>query len=139
MKHVLFLNTQALIEKHWADVDTLLSPVVSQAARGEFTLEDLHTMALGGRAFAAVMFEAAAPRLAMVFEFRQYPRKQVLNVMALGGADLAGAAASFWPDFLAWAKESGTDEIEACTAPSMTRVLRLLGFQHTYDLVRLPC
>ncbi|WP_137921690.1 hypothetical protein [Hydrogenophaga sp. 2FB] len=139
MRNVLFLTTPALIEQSWSAVATLLAPVVSDAARGEFSIEDLQQMVHDGRAFAALMFEAGEPRLAMVFEFRHYPRKTVLNVMALGGSDLAGAAVSFWPAFVAWAKESGAHEIEACTAPAMTRVLRNLGFQHTYDLVRLTC
>lgn len=136
---VLFLNTPALIEKHWPAVAELVAPVVAHAARGEFTLEDLQEMVQGGTAIAALMIEDGAPRLAMLFEFRHYPRKLVLNVMALGGCDLARAAVTFWPQFVAWAKESGADEIEACTAPAMTRVLSGLGFQHTYDLVRLKC
>jgi hypothetical protein len=139
MREVLFLNTPALIEANWASAAALLEPVVREAARGEFDLEDLQGMVERGSAFAALMHDGGVPVLAMVFEFRRYPRKQVLNVIALGGADLVGAAVSFWPRFVAWAKESGADEIEACTAPAMTRVLRNLGFQHTYDLVRLKC
>jgi len=139
MRDVLFLNTPELIAQHWPAARALLEPVVSHAARGEFTADDLQEMVTTGRAHAAVIFHGGRAHLAMVFEFRLYPRKQVLNVMALGGADLAGAAVSFWPRFLAWAKESGVDEIEACTARAMTRVLRNLGFAHTYDIVRLPC
>lgn len=139
MRDVLFLTTQELIDQHWDAAAALLAPVVEQAARGEFTLDDLHSAVRKGRAFAGVMLHDGAPQLAMVFEFHHYPRKTVLNIMALGGSDLAVAAVSFWPRFVAWAKESGAEEIEACTAPAMTRVLRGLGFQHTYDLVRLPC
>jgi N-acyl-L-homoserine lactone synthetase len=139
VKDVLFLTTPALIEQHWPDVAQLVAPVVDQAARGEFTLADLQELVVGGHAFAGLMFEANEPRLAMVFEFRHYPRRTTLNVMALGGSELASAAVSFWPQFVAWAKESGADAIEALTAPAMTRVLRNLGFQHTYDLVRFTC
>lgn len=139
MRDVLFLNTPDLIARHWPAARALLEPVVANAARGEFTADDLQEMVATGRAHAAVIFRDGCAHLAMVFEFRLYPRKQVLNVMALGGSDLAGAAVSFWPQFVAWAKESGVDEIEACTAPAMTRVLRHLGFAHTYDIVRLPC
>lgn len=139
MRGVLFLNTPALITEHWPAAQALLAPVALQAARGEFTVDDLQEMAVSGRAHVALAFQDGAAHLAMVFEFRTYPRRQVINVMALGGVDLTGAAVSFWPHFLAWAKESGVDGIEACTAPAMTRVLRNLGFEHTYDLVRLSC
>lgn len=139
MRDVLFLNTPELIERHWPTARALLEPVVHQAARGEFTTDDLQAMVRDGHAFAALAMSDGQPHLAMVFEFRTYPRKTVLNVVALGGQDLAGVAVSFWPQFVAWAKESGADAIEACTAPAMTRVLRNLGFSHTYDLVRLPC
>ena len=95
-------------------------------------------MVESGRAFAAIALDDEKPVLAMVFEFRHYPSKMTLNVMALGGRDLAGVAVSFWPQFLEWAKESGASEIEACTSPAMTRALKGLGFQHTYDIVRCP-
>ncbi len=139
MRDVLFLNAPDLIEAHWPAAAELLQPVVDQAARGEFEVEDLRAMVDDGRAFAAVMFKGGAVVLAMVFGFTHYPRKTVLNVIALGGSDLTGAAVSFWPQFVQWCRESGVNEIEACTAPAMTRVLRNLGFTHTYDLVRFSC
>lgn len=135
---VIFLSTPELIGLHWWSVSRLIDPVVHQAARGEFTLEDLSAMVESGRAFAALALDANKPVLAMVFEFRHYPARMLINIMALGGHDLAPVAVSFWPEFLAWAKESGASEIEACTSPAMTRVLKGLGFRHTYDIVRCP-
>lgn len=135
----LFLTTPELLQAHWVEVARLVAPVATEAARGEFTVDDLQALVQRGAAFAGLAFDGDAPALGMVFEFRHYPRRTVLNVMALGGRDLARAAVSFWPCFVAWAKESGASEIEACTAPAMTRVLRHLGFSHTYDIVRLPC
>lgn len=134
----IFLTTPELISLHWWSVMKLIDPVVHQAARGEFTLSDLTAMVESGRAFAAIALDGDTPVLAMVFEFRHYPSKMTLNVMALGGRDLAGVAVSFWPQFLEWAKESGASEIEACASPAMTRALKGLGFQHTYDIVRCP-
>lgn len=137
--NALMLSTPALIEQHWPAAAQLLEPVVRDAARGEFDIEDLRRMVAGGQAFAGLVFKGQQATLAIVFEFRHYPRRMVVNVIALGGHDLVGAAMTFWPSFRAWAKESGAAEIEACTAPAMTRVLRNLGFVHCYDLVRLPC
>lgn len=133
---VVFLTTKDLIDLHWWSVAALVDPVAHQAARGEFETEDLAIMVEEGRAIAALVLEGDKPVLGMVFEFRHYPRKTVINVMALGGSHLADSAVSFWPRFVAWAQESGVSEIEACTSPAMTRVLTGLGFRHTYDIVR---
>lgn len=137
MRDVLFLTTPELIGLHWWSVSRLIDPAVQQLARGEWSTEDLAEMVESGRAVAALMFEDGEPRLAMVFEFRHYPRRTSVNVMALAGSDLVGAAVSFWPQFVAWAKESGATHIEACAAPAMTRVLRAMGFEHEYNLLRI--
>lgn len=136
---ILFLNTRDLVDAHWSAVAQLVDPVAQHAARGEFTTQDLAAMVEDGRAVAGLVSEAGRPVLGIVFEFRHYPRTTTLNVMALGGHDLARVAGTFWPQFIAWAKESGVSHIEACTSPVMTRMLRGLGFEHAYDLVRLPC
>lgn len=135
----LFLTTPELIGLHWWAVARLVDPVAHQAARGEFTTEDLAVMVEDGRAVSALFSVEDKPLIGMVFEFRHYPRAMTINVIALGGKDLAEVSSTFWPQFVAWAKESGVSHIEACTSPAMTRVLRGLGFQHTYDLVRFPC
>jgi hypothetical protein len=137
VRNVVFLTTPELISLHWWTVAKLIDPGVQQLARGEWTTADLAELVESGRAVAALMFEDGTPRLAMVFEFRHYPRRTTLNVMALAGADLGGAAVSFWPGFVAWAKESGATHIEACAGAAMTRVLRGLGFEHEYNLLRI--
>lgn len=136
---VLFLTSQRLITQHWPAVGQMLQPVLA-AARGEFTVDDLLDLCRDGRAVAGIAFdEDSAPFMAMVFEFKFYPRRTVVNVIALAGRDLAALASTFWPSFTAWAKESGASEIEASVAPAMGRMLRPLGFTHTYDTVRTAC
>jgi hypothetical protein len=132
----LFLNSHELIDRHWWSVAKLVEPVVRLAARGEFDLEDLAALVVSGQAFAGLAMDGDTPVMGMVFEFRHYPAKTVINVMAIGGRDLAGVAMSFWPQFMQWAKESGASEIEACTSPAMTRTCKALGFAHTYDVIR---
>lgn len=132
-----FLTSQRLITQHWAAVGRMLEPVLD-AVRGEFTVDDLQELCRDGRAVAGIAYEGDEPLLAMVFEFRFYPRKTALNVIALAGRDLHQVASTFWPSFLEWAKESGATEVEACALPAMTRMLRPLGFSHTYNFVRMP-
>lgn len=134
----LFLTSQRLITQHWPAASALLAPVLD-AARGEFTLDDLEELARDGRAVLGVAFEGDAPVMAMAFQFRHYPRCMAVNVMALGGRDMHAIASTFWPQFVAWAQESGASHIEACTSPAMARMLRPLGFSKTYELVRTPC
>lgn len=134
----LFLTSQGLITQHWPAASRLLQPVLA-ACRGEFTVDDLEELCRDGRAIAGMAWDAEGqPFMAMVFEFRFYPRKTAVNVIALAGRDLQELASTFWPSFLAWAKESGATEIEACALPAMTRMLRPLGFEHTYNFVRMP-
>lgn len=136
---VLFLTTPDLLAEHWPAVARLITPVVTDAARGEFTVGDIGDMLQSRQAFAGIAHQDGIAHLAMVWEFRHYPRRTVLNVIALGGADLAAVADSFWLQFVDWAKESGVQEIEACTSPAMSRVLRQMGFAHTYNVMRMPC
>lgn len=134
----LFLTSQRLITEHWPTVARVIAPVLD-AARGEFTVDDLQELCREGRAISGLAFQDGEPVLAFVFEFRFYPRKTVVNIVALAGRGVADAAATFWPSFVAWAQESGAAEIEACVSPAMGRLLKPLGFTHTYDTVRMPC
>lgn len=134
----VFLTSQRLITEHWPAAGKLLQPVL-HAVRGEWTVDDLEDLCRDGRAVAGIAFDAGGePFMAMVFEFRHYPRKTTVNVIALAGRDLDELASTFWPSFIEWAKESGAVEIEACALPAMTRMLRPLGFTHTYNAVRMP-
>jgi hypothetical protein len=135
----LFLTSQRLITEHWPTVARVIAPVLD-AARGEFTVDDLEELCREGRAVAGIFTDdSGQPLMAMVFEFRHFPRRTLLNVIALAGRDLEAVAATFWPTFRQWAKESGADEIEASTSPAMTRLLHPLGFRHIYNTVGLPC
>ena len=132
----IFLTTPELIDLHWWSVASLIADGVEQVA-DEYTLEDLAQMVVEGRATAGLCLDdEGKPVLAMVFCFKQYPRTQVVHIMALGGRDLAPVAITFWRQFVEWAKESGATRIEACAAPAMTRVLRALGFEHRYNFLR---
>lgn len=134
----VFLTSQRLITQHWPAAAQLLARVTPVVDR-EFTVEDLEELVREGRAVAGVALDAQdLPTMAMVFEFRHYPRKTILNVIALAGRDLERIAGTFWPSFVQWAKESGAVDIQACARPAMTRKLAKLGFSHTYNIVRMP-
>jgi len=132
----LFLTSQRLITEHWPTAAALLQPVLG-VTRGEWEIDDLEELCRDGRAIAGIGFQDGEPVMAWVFEFRFYPRKTTVNLLALAGRGLQDVAATFWPQWLAWCQESGATEVEACALPAMTRMLGRLGFQHTYNFVRL--
>jgi hypothetical protein len=133
----IFLTSQRLITEHWPAVARLLERLGTE--HGEFTVDDLLELCRDGRAVAGIAFdEAGAPLLAMVWELRLYPRRTAVNVIALAGRDLAAVASTFWPHWLSWCRECGISDIQACTRPAMSRMLRRLGFRHTYNVLRMP-
>lgn len=132
-----FLTTPELIGQHWWAVASLIDLSVSELSRGEWTTEDLARLVEEGRAFAVLVERGDQPLLAMIFEFRHYPRRTSCNIMALAGRDLASVAVTFWPTFRQWVQESGATHIEACAGPAMTRVLSGLGFVHIYNLIKM--
>lgn len=134
----LFLTSQRLISEHWPTVARVIAPVMG-AVRGEFTVDDLQELCREGRAVAGLGFHEGEPVMAWVFEFRFYPRKTTVNIVALAGCGVDDAASTFWPRFVQWAKESGADEIEASTSRAMARLLAPLGFTRTYETVGLAC
>jgi hypothetical protein len=131
----LFLASQQLLTAHWAAVERLLAPVVEHA-RGDYNLADLENLCRDGHAICLVLFDPH-PVLALVLEWRRYPRRTVLNIIAIGGKNL-GAARTLWPELQAFARESGASDIEARVRPAMARMLRPLGFDPAYEIVRCP-
>lgn len=81
--------------------------------------------------------EEGAPLMAMAFEFRHYPKRMNVNVVALGGTDLDAVTENFLPIFRSWAKQAGAVEIEASCSKPMARLLKKYGFVDAYECVRL--
>lgn len=131
-----FLTTPELLDAKWPQAAPLLDPVVKEAARGEFTMEDLHRMSKEGRVIAAVAEHDGTVCMAMVFEFVHYPQTLAVNILALGGSGLAGVADEFWATFRQWCVQAGATVIEAACSDAMARILRRHGFESTYRIVR---
>jgi hypothetical protein len=133
---VTFITNPELLARKFAIAAPLLEPVIQEAAKGEFTVDDLYDLNLKGKAITAVIEQDGQAVMAVVFEFVHYPQMMAVNIMALGGKDLEGSVAEFWDGFKAWCKEAGAQAIEAACSPGMTRLLSKYGFEPTYQLVR---
>lgn len=133
----LFLTTPELLDEWWDRAAVHLVPVVNEAARGEFDIFDLYRLCSAKRAVVAIACDGEAVVLAMVFEFIYYPRLTACNVMALGGSHLSEVAQAFFVTFKDWLHSMGVTVIEASCSLAMSRFLGRIGFERTYEVVRL--
>lgn len=133
---VTFITNPQLLEQKFHLIEPLLLPVVKEAARGEFSVEDIKRMTAEGRVISAVAEKDGEPVMAMAFEFVHYPQILAVNVMALGGHGLDAIADEFWETFRSWCKSAGASVIEASCSNAMARLLGRYGFETVYRVVR---
>lgn len=129
-----FLLTAADLDEHRDMIVRLLSPVVEQAGRGEFTVEDLLQLARDGRAYIGISY---APEICGAFEFIHYPQTMSVNIIAIGGQGLQELADLWFEKFKKWAFLAGASTIEASCSKAMARILKRIGFSNDYEVVRL--
>ena len=134
---VTFITTPELFEQKFHLAAPLLQPVIDQAARGEFTVEDIRRMTEAGRVITALIEKDGKAVLAMAFEFIHYPQKLAVNILALGGQSVDEAASEFWETFKEWCRSTGASAIEASCSDAMARLLRRQEFKSVYRVVRL--
>lgn len=133
---ITFITNPELLARKFALAVPMLEPVVKEAAKGEFTVDDLYELNLQGKAITAVIEKDGEVVMAGVFEFVHYPQMMAVNIMALGGKGLEESTEEFWGKFKQWCKDAGAVAIEASCSPGMTRLLSKYGFKPTYQLVR---
>lgn len=133
---VTFITSPELLAQKFHLAAPLLQPVIDQAARGEFTVQDIERLTAEGKAITAVAELDGKAVMAMAFEFVSYPQTVAVNIMALGGQGLDGIANEFWASFKEWAKLAGATVIEASCSDAMARMLGRIGFESVYRVVR---
>lgn len=132
-----FLTTPELRAMHMHQALELLAPVVHEAARGEFDLADIERMAHAERIVVGVgLQDDGTATIAMAFEFVSYPSTNAINVLAIGGRDMLDFIEPWWEHFKQWAREAEVFTIEASCSAAMARMLKPLGFEPTYHVVR---
>lgn len=131
-----FIVNPELLEQHFYKAVPLLQPVIDQAGRGEFTVEDIRHLTEQGQAITAIVEKEGVTVIALAFEFVNYPQYVAVNIMALGGHGLDEAANEFWETFKAWCRSAGAEVIEASCSEAMARLLRRHEFKSVYRVVR---
>lgn len=134
--NLTFFQGEREVAAEFPQVREFFERVVHGAAKGEFTADDIEEMAKVKRATLGIVKEDGEPVLAFAFEFIYYPRMVVLNILAMGGTQLNRVMAEFWQQFMAWARLTGADGIQASCCPAMARILEKHGFEATYQVVR---
>ena len=115
------------LEKDWGLIDPILASVVSRAVHGEFDCADLKAMAQAKAITIGAFFDDdGIMLLAFAFEFRFYPQKTAVNILA-----------EFLDQFRDWAAATGADFLEASCSRGMARMLAKYGYVNTYQQLRL--
>ena len=114
---------QKFVALHWASIKELLAPAI-EFANGELEVEDILTLVADGKAF--LVGDVVLDRLLWVAacECVSYPRRTVLNVIALGGRDLNVAIRELWGEITEIAHRLGATSIRGAVRPSMERYYR---------------
>lgn len=111
------------VESAWVPIRKLLATAV-EYCNGEFEVDDLLEMVLDGRAFVVVLASGSEIELAAVCERLTYPRKTVVNVLALGGKNFDLVNRQFWPKMVAVAEILGASAVRGAVRPVMERYCR---------------
>ena len=137
MRSHFYLDRDEL-EKDWWMIGPVLESVVSRAAHGEFDGGDLKIMALEKQIVIGAFFTDRGDMvLAFAFEFRFYPKKTAINILALGGKRMEAVFSEFLDQFKNWAAAAGADFLEASCSAGMSRMLAKYGYVNTYQQLRL--
>ena len=131
-----FITSPDLLAQHFYKAAPLLQPVIDQAGRGEFTVEDIRRLTKQGRAITAIAEEGGVTVMAMAFEFVNYPQYVAVNIMALGGEGVEAVSKEFLETFKAWCRSAGAHVIEASCSDAMARLLSRHEFKSVYRVVR---
>lgn len=130
-----FLTSPAEIDLHRDLIVRLLTPVVTDAARGEFTMDDILESAKAGTMHIGICEQ---PEMCGAFEFRHYAQFMAVNIVALGGKGFDQFAGYTLHKFRQWAALAGATRIEALCSPAMARMLGRWGFTKDYEQVSIP-
>jgi len=115
-----------------------LQPFVETALRhahGEMLSADIKNLLLQGAFAAFAVVRYGKIQLVFICELCGWQQYSSVRILLLAGKELAQAI-RFFPVFQSWVLSKGAVEIEAWTRPSMSRMLRSLGFNKSYDVVR---
>lgn len=137
----LLLATQEQFDKYWPRASKLIDKCIKRSMHGEMTVDDIKNLALQQRAYIFVVKNDRGiqpdVKLVVVLELGGYPRRPIMNILALAGSELDVFYEKFWQKLCGWAYMNGIRSIEGCVSPAMRRVIERYGFKPVYTVMRL--
>jgi hypothetical protein len=122
-ERTLTVISPEVVEAWWPSIRELLIPAI-EFCNGEFEVDDLLDMVMSGRAFVVVLVGEESLELAAVCECLKYPRKSIMNVLALGGKNFEAVNREFWPKVVDVAKVLGASAVRGAVRPVMERLCK---------------
>lgn len=137
--HLTFLKPHQ-ISHHWHTLQPLFAKVIAKAVHGEYTLDNIRTIAEAGHYTIGIATDQQAqPVMAIAFETVHYPSgRKGINVLAMGGRNLHQFMTQFLPPFAQWCHANGADWIECMVSRGMERIHHRYGFHTLYRNLRYP-
>lgn len=133
---LIFLPTQRQISEAWPRIAPLYQVAIDEAVHGEFTLEQLRTMAMGKIALLAYIEDDDQVLMVLAMEMKWYPNMAALNVMAMAGQRMGELFERHSPAIADFARSIGASHFEASGSKAMARMLKGCGWQFVYESVR---
>jgi hypothetical protein len=105
---------------------------------GRYTLDDAFTLVAQHGYLLWIAFDEEKLKGAVITCFLTYPRKKVLHIMFLGGAEGRAWKDATLETLQRFAKDNECDCIEASGREGWSRVLKLDGFKPLWQTFELP-
>lgn len=136
---LVFLPRPGDVNRDWLKVEPLIERCVSDAVKGEYDATDIKLLAEAGHVLLFYVDDEGTAVIAGALELVRYPRMLTVNVMALAGERLEELAEVYFPEIKRFARDFlGARYIEASASPAMARLLKRLGGDSAYNVVRFP-
>ena len=120
----LRLVPQREVGQRWGEFRAMLDKAI-QHARGELEVDDILTGVLSGQMGVLAQEEENVLQLLFAFEVINFPRRSVLNIIAMAGENFAGFAACY--DFIdVLATDAGASVVRCYCRPSVARHVKRL-------------
>jgi hypothetical protein len=134
------LSTVQLLDAYWGWVEPYIQGSFDSNYNDELTTKHVYDSICAGQMFAFVAtsrdMESQEPDVPMVivFDIAQYPKYSAMNIVALGGNNLAKCFALFWDFLVGWCYTNGASAIECHVSPAMERLVQRVSRQSKHKL-----
>ena len=114
------------VSRRWDEISGFLG-LGSEFGHGDFVIDDIKVLVDDGKAFIVVLEDGGRMILASACEVISYPRRSVMNVMAIGGSGLDVMFGEFWNQVADMGRILGVDAVRGSVRPSMQRYCKRIA------------